>query len=254
MIIRDPSDVTPRLNLPFILPSQAQKHVTVNESLSLLDGLVHLSITQLNAETPPSEPRDGDMYMISGNPSGDWLGFADHVAIRSDGQWRFVRPHQGWTAWVEPLSALHVFQGGVWAPLAEHVNASQINAGDNGIFARRLLPGLNIISQSTTCVLSSAPVKTQETGAFIPSYHLLIGVKAVVNRQLLDGVTWSLGDGATVNKFATDIGPTIGAEALSFCDPPRVYWSKTPIILTTDELNSGGILDITIFSLSFANN
>ena len=34
------SDATPRLGLPWLMPAQAQKHVTVNESLGRLDALV----------------------------------------------------------------------------------------------------------------------------------------------------------------------------------------------------------------------
>jgi hypothetical protein len=34
-------DQTPNLKLPYILPSQAQKHVTHNEALRLLDAVVH---------------------------------------------------------------------------------------------------------------------------------------------------------------------------------------------------------------------
>lgn len=35
---------TPNLGLPYILPSQAQKHVTHNEAIKALDALIHLSV------------------------------------------------------------------------------------------------------------------------------------------------------------------------------------------------------------------
>ena len=38
-------DTTPNLALPFILPSQAQKHVTHNEALQQLDAVVQLAVT-----------------------------------------------------------------------------------------------------------------------------------------------------------------------------------------------------------------
>ena len=43
------SDNSPRLDLPFILPSQAQKHVTHNEALRLLDALVQLAVEGFGA-------------------------------------------------------------------------------------------------------------------------------------------------------------------------------------------------------------
>ncbi len=41
-------DQTPNLKMPYILPSQAQKHVTHNEALRLLDAVVHLSVKSRN--------------------------------------------------------------------------------------------------------------------------------------------------------------------------------------------------------------
>ena len=41
------SDATTNLLLPYILAAQAQKHVTHNEALRLLDGLVQLSVLDL---------------------------------------------------------------------------------------------------------------------------------------------------------------------------------------------------------------
>ncbi len=41
-------DQTPNLKMTYILPSQAQKHVTHNEALRLLDAVVHLSVKSRN--------------------------------------------------------------------------------------------------------------------------------------------------------------------------------------------------------------
>lgn len=48
------AETTSRLELPLILPSQAQKHVTHNEALLRLDGLVQLVLEGLEATTPPA--------------------------------------------------------------------------------------------------------------------------------------------------------------------------------------------------------
>jgi len=54
------SDATTHLLLPYILAAQAQKHVTHNEALRLLDGLVHLSVLDRDLTAPPGSPADGD--------------------------------------------------------------------------------------------------------------------------------------------------------------------------------------------------
>jgi hypothetical protein len=53
------SDTTTNLLLPYILAAQAQKHVTHNEALRLLDGLVQLSVLDRDLTAPPDSPADG---------------------------------------------------------------------------------------------------------------------------------------------------------------------------------------------------
>ncbi|KKM25255.1 hypothetical protein LCGC14_1596850, partial [marine sediment metagenome] len=50
------SDVSANLTLPFLQPSQAQKHVTHNEALQRLDLLVQLSVLDRDLTAPPGSP------------------------------------------------------------------------------------------------------------------------------------------------------------------------------------------------------
>ena len=50
------SDITTHLLLPYILASQAQKHVTHNEALRLLDAMVQLSVLDRDLAAPPASP------------------------------------------------------------------------------------------------------------------------------------------------------------------------------------------------------
>lgn len=52
-------DYTPNLELPFIMPAQAQKHVTHNEAIELLDMIVQLTIESTGAATPPTSAMEG---------------------------------------------------------------------------------------------------------------------------------------------------------------------------------------------------
>ena len=47
---------TMRLQLPLLQPAQAQKHVTHNDALRLLDGLVQLSVLDRTRTAPPGSP------------------------------------------------------------------------------------------------------------------------------------------------------------------------------------------------------
>ncbi|WP_163364196.1 DUF2793 domain-containing protein, partial [Klebsiella aerogenes] len=63
-------DQTPNLQLPYIAPSQAQKHVTHNEAIRALDALVQLCVASRTLKEPPAEPREGNRYCIAPGASG----------------------------------------------------------------------------------------------------------------------------------------------------------------------------------------
>ncbi len=108
------SDVTTHLLLPFILAAQAQKHVTHNEALRLLDGLVQLSVLDRTRTAPPASPADGQRHIIGSSATGEWTGWDLSVAYHVDGAWMRLAPRAGWRAWVEDEGALLVFNGAAW--------------------------------------------------------------------------------------------------------------------------------------------
>ena len=65
------TDTTPNLKLPFIMPSQAQKHVTYNEALRLLDGIIHLSVVSDEFNTPPTTPVEEARYIVAADAQSD---------------------------------------------------------------------------------------------------------------------------------------------------------------------------------------
>ena len=105
---------SPLLALPYLAASQAQKHVTLNDALSLVDGLLHLSVTSRVLATPPVAPVDGNRYLVATSATAEWLGHAGHVALRVAGTWRFLVPRAGWRAWIEAENILLVFNGTSW--------------------------------------------------------------------------------------------------------------------------------------------
>ena len=48
-----PDTVSAVLSLPFIQPNQAQKHVTHNTALRVLDGIIQLAVIARDLDSPP---------------------------------------------------------------------------------------------------------------------------------------------------------------------------------------------------------
>lgn len=86
---------TARFSLPLLAMAQAQKEVTHNEALTLLDALVHAAIEDGPLAVPPADPEAGQCWLVDAGAGGDWTGRADQIAIWCDGGWRFVVPRTG---------------------------------------------------------------------------------------------------------------------------------------------------------------
>lgn len=111
------ADTSQNLNLPYILPTQAQKHVTHNEALRRLDIVTQLAVESASLDTPPSSPQTGDRYLVAPNGQGDWTAQDGHIAVMEDGAWSFETPQEGWLCWVRDSDQLQVYDGVTWTEL-----------------------------------------------------------------------------------------------------------------------------------------
>ncbi len=105
---------SPNLTLPYLAAAQAQKHVTHNEAISMLDGLVHLAVQSRVATIPPPTPVVGDRYLVPTGASGVWTIHVGQVALWMEGAWRYISPREGWVLWVSDEDALLTYNGSAW--------------------------------------------------------------------------------------------------------------------------------------------
>lgn len=125
------SDASPRLDLPFIQPAQAQKHVTHNEALRVLDVLVQLTVTAFGATTPPSLPLEGEVHALGAGASGAWAGQDGNLAVYVDGAWQFHTPQPGWAATLSGTSGLRVWTGSAWEAASSDTLDNMVHLGIN---------------------------------------------------------------------------------------------------------------------------
>jgi len=108
---------TELLALPYILPSQAQKHITHNEAVRMLDALVQFDVKSRTVVDPPVSPSAGDRYAVPVGATGAWSGHDGEITAFQDGAWAYMTPREGWTAWCEEESALLVHASSTWTEL-----------------------------------------------------------------------------------------------------------------------------------------
>jgi len=102
---------TVHLKLPELAAAQAQKHVTHNEALLLLDALVQLAVISRSLSSPPASPLQGDRYLVGPSPTRACAGHVGDLAFWLDGVWRFAAPRVGWRLWSIAEAKLLVWNG-----------------------------------------------------------------------------------------------------------------------------------------------
>lgn len=123
---------TARLGLPLIAPDQAQKHVTHNEALLVLDAMVQLRLDGLADTVPPGEPEAGAVFGIGVGATGAWQGHDGELAAWTQGGWRFAAPAEGWLGWDKGAGGPVVRRWGEWRPLLHGVDALGVGTDPDG--------------------------------------------------------------------------------------------------------------------------
>jgi hypothetical protein len=133
-------DQSANLSLPLMLPAQAQKHVTHNEALAVLDTLVQLVVLTRTLTLPPATPAEGERHIVPAGPTG-WGGPAGSIAAFLQGAWTYHSPRPGWQAHVLAEARDVIWQGSAW--------------GDPALSAATL--GINTAADTTNRLAVASP-------------------------------------------------------------------------------------------------
>jgi hypothetical protein len=224
--------ISPRLGLPYIQPSQAQKHITVNEGLRLIDALSHLAVKSIGMNTPPEIPETGDRYIIGSEPQGLWQGEAGALAIWDVDAWRFSRPREGWRAWDQTEKEFFVYDGELWGV----VGGASIAGESATEFVLPLLPGFALHRQVFEYSFDVDSETELITSAFAPKDSLALGVTAKVIHPLKGITKWRMGiSGTNQNSFyAYWLSPDAGTKVVGLAETVMRCHSKQPVLITRE--------------------
>lgn len=191
---------TAQFSLPLLQANQAQKHITVNEALSLLDVFAQFRIKDLDVSTPPLNAIDGDCFLIGSGATGEWFARDGELAVNSNGGWLFVVPLKGWHAYVEQTQTAYVYDGQTW------------------------IPGTGVVSSfgsSTVSYIQEFEFQTSGAGSFtavepIPQNCKVDAISLMVDTELTtDGETsWRCGTTANSTEFGTNLSLNAGAQSV----------------------------------------
>lgn len=107
--------ITARFSLPLLAVAQAQKEVTHNEALTLLDALVAPAVEAGPQNDPPPAPLAGQAWLVGAVPTGAWAGAAGSLALWTAGGWRFVAPRAGMRVIRLDDGLCLCFDGAIWS-------------------------------------------------------------------------------------------------------------------------------------------
>ena len=108
---------TGRHNLPLLAVSQAQKEITHNEALVMIDALLHMTVEAALPSAPPVTDDDiGKCWSVAVSAAtiGAWANKAGQIACWIGGSWRFIIPHEGMRVWNKSTRRHSLYISGQW--------------------------------------------------------------------------------------------------------------------------------------------
>jgi len=105
---------TSRCDLPLLAAGQAQKELTHNEALALLDLIVQSGVESADLSDPPGSPMPGQCWIVADDATGAWAGQERALAGWTEAGWLFAMPGEGWQAWVADRGHPVRFDGAAW--------------------------------------------------------------------------------------------------------------------------------------------
>ncbi len=228
---------TTHLSLPLLSPSQAQKHVTVNDALQRLDGMTQLRLVSVDQNDPPVTAQEGDCFGVASGAVNDWSGHDGEVAQYLGGGWVFAVPQAGWRAWVTDQGITAVHDGADW-----RMGAMSVASGGGGF-------GFRTVEETVT--VTAGPSTTASLS--FPSRSLILGVTGRVTDALTGAATsWELGDSSDQARFGAGLGMAQNSW-ISGPVAPFPVWSATPLVLTGAGGDlAGGSVRLAIHYAEFA--
>ncbi|CAM5772720.1 DUF2793 domain-containing protein [Bosea minatitlanensis] len=225
---------TTNLGLPQLAADQAQKHVTVNEGLALLDALVMPAVKTRSLSAPPASPNEGERWIIGASPTGLWASKAGQIAVWLSGAWTFLIPNAGWTIHVEDERLTLTWSDGAWR--------DRIVGTPNGGATR-------LVALEQELTLSGAYIDA--TTVVIADRMIVLAVASRTTQAITGATSYSVGVAGNTSQFGGSLGIALGSTNIGVIGPTAFY-ADTPVRVTAAGGNfTGGKVRLVLYALAF---
>jgi len=109
-------EASDRFALPLLATGQAQKEITHNEALVLIDMLLHARVESRALATPPATVEPGEGWIVAAGGTGAWAEQDGRLAMMTSGGWRFLAPRSGMRVEVADEDMIYRHDGAAWRP------------------------------------------------------------------------------------------------------------------------------------------
>jgi Protein of unknown function (DUF2793) len=217
------------LQLPYLAAAQAQKHVSVNDALSVLDAIVQLAVIDQDLAQPPVSPIEGDRYIVGTAATGAWATYDGQITSYNSGAWQFYPPVSGWRVWVADEEKQYVFKNTTWQDLS-------FSSSPSGATTE-----LHVIEEELSLLGA-----TVDSTIVIPDRAVVFGVSTRTTQAVTGATSYDCGIVGEVAKFGATLSILTNATNSGVIGPTAFY-ADTPVRLTANGGNfTGGNVRIAI--------
>ena len=227
---------TSRLALPAIEAAQAQKHVTHNEALVLIDATTQLAVESCTLAAPPGSPGEGACYIPTQGATGAWSGWGGQIALFSGGGWIWVAPVSGFKAWVKAERLTITYEDGLWR---------------DGIALTFHGGRVTLRAKEEELTLAGPFVDTTDP-AFIPDRGIVLGVSSRTTQAITGATSDGVGVVGNTTQFGNILGAALGSTNNGVVGPTAFY-ADTKVRVTANGGNfTAGKVRLIVYFLEMS--
>ena len=214
---------TGRLGLPYILQAQAQKEVTHNQALNILDVFVN-TVVEAIVDDLPDTANDGDIYITGRNKLAQYMS----------GSWTYYQPLQFMEIWLKNTKSRMMYNGGDWISSGFTIKATS---------GRDTSESLQVSQWQEDIKLSGASTSSTK---LIPDHSSVIAINTWVIEPITGVANFSIGVKGDANRYGPNISSAKDTTNVGMTNYPTTYYYDTPIIFTAKDGNfTGGVVRLS---------